>query len=68
MRAPKWKLREIERVTADLGDKVICDRCGCNLDTFADKCSAPLDEPCPGFMAIDEAKKRAHQFADSRPR
>lgn len=68
MKVPKWKLREIERVAADLGDKVICGRCGATLDTFADQCSADLDDPCPGFVAIDEAKKRAHQFPDSRPR
>lgn len=37
---------------------VICGRCGATLDTYADKCSADLDDACPGFMTIEEAKQR----------
>lgn len=38
-----------------LGGDVICDRCGATLDTFAEACTAGLDDPCPGFMAVDAA-------------
>jgi hypothetical protein len=43
-------------VAAKLGTGRICDRCGASLKTFADDCSAELDDPCPGFLAIDKAK------------
>lgn len=43
-------------VAEHLGGKVICDRCGATLDTFADACSADLCDICPGFTAIDQAK------------
>lgn len=36
---------------------VICTRCGATLDTYADKCSADLSDPCPGFMSIEFAKQ-----------
>jgi hypothetical protein len=35
------------------GDEVICSRCGANLNSYADKCSAPLDDPCFGFLVIE---------------
>jgi hypothetical protein len=38
-----------------LGDGVICDRCGATLDTYGDACTAALDDPCPGFMAVENA-------------
>lgn len=43
-------------VKEKLGTDPICNRCGATLDTFADDCSADLDDPCPGFLAIDGAK------------
>lgn len=46
-------------VEAEIGKATICDRCGATLDTFADTCSAALDDPCPGFERIDAAKVRA---------
>lgn len=47
----------IRRVEERLGDKVICGQCGATLATYADNCSAPLDVRCPGFEAIEEARK-----------
>lgn len=40
---------------AILGDSVICVRCGATMATYADKCSADLDDACPGFVRIEEA-------------
>lgn len=31
-----------------------CPRCGGNSMTLADKCRAPLDDPCPGFLRTEE--------------
>lgn len=59
-RKPSARQRRInDAVEAELGSAVICARCGCTLATFADKCSADLDEACPGFQRIDKAKMRA---------
>ena len=38
-----------------LGDGVICKRCKCTLNSFADRCQADLDEACEGFRTIDAA-------------
>lgn len=48
-------------VERSLGDSIICKRCEATLPTFADACTADLQEPCPGFMVIERAKK---EFAD----
>jgi len=48
--------RERVFIDAKFGANSICDRCGATLDTFADACSADLDDACPGFLAIDNAK------------
>ena len=37
-------------------EKVICSDCGATLGTYADACKADLDEPCPGYLAIERAK------------
>lgn len=60
------RTRELrERVDAlvrqRIGARVICGRCGATLATYADKCSADLDERCPGFNAIDLVQSRAEQ-------
>jgi hypothetical protein len=34
-------------------DTIICEKCGASLETFNDKCSAPLDEMCDGFVCIE---------------
>lgn len=52
------KRREWAYTEAQIGtDKVICNRCGATLRTFADQCDAELDDPCPGFKAIDDVKQ-----------
>lgn len=38
-----------------LGDRVICHRCNATLATYADACTAALDDPCPGFLTIEDA-------------
>lgn len=48
---------EIERVETALAGKVICARCYATLGTYAVFCSAPLDVACPGFNAIEMARK-----------
>ncbi len=40
-----------------LGDSVICPSCKATLATFADACTAGLQEPCCGFIAIEQAKE-----------
>lgn len=52
----KQMQEEQDFVAKKLGTDPICDRCGATVDTFADDCSAELDDPCPGFLAIDKAK------------
>lgn len=42
-----------ERVTAILGDEMICDRCGATFKTMNEACTADLLDPCPGFLRID---------------
>lgn len=37
-----------------LGDECICSRCGATLASYADLCSAALDERCPGFERIEQ--------------
>ncbi len=46
-------------VEASLGEAVICSQCGAALATYADKCSARLDERCEGFLAIEAALSAA---------
>ena len=43
-------------VERTFGAEVICSDCGATLGTFADACKADLDEPCPGYLAIERAK------------
>ena len=45
----------IERVERRLAGRVICNRCGATLETYADQCNADLAERCPGFEAIERA-------------
>lgn len=45
-----------KRVEDALDDgRVICDRCGATLWTYAEKCTADLADACPGFQAIERA-------------
>lgn len=47
---------ERDFVERSLGDSVICPTCNATLNTFADACTAGLQEPCPGYLAIENAK------------
>lgn len=60
------RLREVQMqvdalVREWIGAGVICARCGTTLGHFADKCTADLDEPCPGASAIELQARRARQ-------
>jgi ribosomal protein L40E len=60
------RLRELRErvqqiVRAEFGGRVICTRCRATLSTYADKCSADLDERCPGFNAVDLVQCRAEK-------
>ena len=46
-------------VEATLGRDVICDQCGATLDTFAEVCTADLDDACPGFRLIEATRQAA---------
>jgi ribosomal protein L40E len=45
-------------VEQTLADSVICSRCGATLATYADVCSAPITESCPGFDAIEDVRQK----------
>lgn len=45
-------------IDAELGERVICERCGSKLKEYAERCTADLDERCPGFQAIEDAHQR----------
>lgn len=49
---PAYYTQDAEAV---LGEEVICRRCGATMQTYAVACAAALDDPCPGFVAIEEA-------------
>ena len=50
---------EVRKAEATLKDNVICEDCGATLNTYADKCFAPLGFDCHGFKAIEAAAIRA---------
>lgn len=50
--------RDVVRVEQALCDRIICPQCSATLATFAERCKAPLDVACPGFLEIDRAKSR----------
>lgn len=39
------------------GERVICDRCSATIHTYHSSCSADLSDPCPGFMAVERARR-----------
>lgn len=45
--------RHVERMC---GASPICNDCSATLATFADACTADLDVPCQGYLAIERAK------------
>ena len=57
MRLSKRLADEKAFVERRLGNAVICPRCRATLATYSDHCSAELWEMCPGFEAIENAKR-----------
>lgn len=60
------RLRELRErvhalVRARLGAVTICTRCGATYTSYADKCSADLDERCPGFNVVDRVQMDAEK-------
>lgn len=49
------KARTEARMAAMAG--VICDRCAATLATYGEACTAALDDACPGFLAIERARR-----------
>jgi ribosomal protein L40E len=49
---------ERDYVESALNGFVICGKCGATLQTYADKCTADLQEACGGFKEIERAKAR----------
>lgn len=60
-RAREQRERVWEIVEQQLGGRTICGRCHCTLVTFADKCTADLDQRCPGFEAIENVRRTAEE-------
>jgi ribosomal protein L40E len=46
-------MTEREFIENAIHQEVICDRCGATLETYADVCTAQLNERCPGFVLIE---------------
>jgi len=46
---------QIARVHEKLAGRIICERCLATLETYDEKCSANLDDLCPGFVLIERA-------------
>jgi hypothetical protein len=47
---------EIAFVERTLGNSVICHRCDATLGSYSEDCTADLQDPCPGFLAIEQAR------------
>lgn len=53
------RLRIIAAVERQLGAGEICPRCHATLADFDNRCTASLDEACPGFVALEDARATA---------
>lgn len=51
-----------------IGKGQICDRCGATLYTYTDTCTATLDDPCPGFLAIEAGRAKAREALPTPPK
>ncbi len=60
-RIRELRARVAALVRARVGPGVICSRCGARYATYADVCSADLDERCPGFIVIDRVQMDAEK-------
>lgn len=56
LRERAWAL-----VEARLAGQQICGRCGANVKTYDARCTADLDEVCPGAAAMDAARIKAEK-------
>lgn len=56
MRLSQRLQQERAFVKRSLADSIICKRCETTLETFADVCTADLQDPCPGYLAIEQCK------------
>jgi hypothetical protein len=51
------EVRRQKQLEDALGDgRIICDRCGATLATYADACPAEIGDPCPGVLAMDKVE------------
>lgn len=48
-----------DRAEQIIGKGQICDRCGATLYTYTRACTAMLDDPCPGYLAIEAGMAKA---------
>lgn len=46
-----------QAVESRLGDATICGRCNATLAEYATWCTARAEERCPGFAAVEAARK-----------
>jgi ribosomal protein L40E len=53
-------------IERELADQVICSRCRATLLTYAEKCSAAVDDCCPGYESIEAAKAKFSTQEQSR--
>jgi ribosomal protein L40E len=58
MRKSELLKAEVAFVEREIGQRVICSRCGARLESYASFCTADLSEACPGFEAIEQARRK----------
>ena len=68
MKRSQRLIDESNYVEATLGNfSSICSDCKAKLSTFADRCTADLDVPCPGYLAIERAKHAFARTLENKP-
>jgi hypothetical protein len=67
MRLSKHLRAEREFVERSLATLVICADCHATLKTLADACTADLDLPCPGYLAIERVKNQWRILSSCQP-
>lgn len=66
MKLSKRLGQEQAYVQGYLRDSLICSDCSATLTTFAEACTADLDDPCPGYLAIERARTEFAKLGGSR--
>ena len=61
-----YLLSRVTPATADVVTAEICDRCHATLGTYGEACTAPLDERCPEFEAVERIRSFAKVKAEGR--